>query len=82
VSLRFHSRNLGFLTSAYLLTSDHYLYTTSGMSVPENNGIAVAILSLASVELKIYCMLYAVRKFYSLLPVLSRHIGYWLSGGC
>ena len=46
------------------------------MSVSEINGEAVGILFLTSVELKLYCMFYAVHKLYLLLPVSSRHIGY------
>ena len=39
-------------------------------------GEAVGILLLTSVELKVYCMLYAVHKLYVLLPVLSCRFGY------
>jgi len=53
-----------------------WISDSSGMSVPDNVGVAFVILFLASVELKIYCMLYAVHNLYLLLPVLSRHIGY------
>lgn len=46
------------------------------MFVSENTRIAVAILFLASVELKIHCMLCAFHLQLLVLPVLSRHIGY------
>ena len=78
--MRFESRHLGFLTSVYLLTFDQHLNITTGIYVPENERIVVAIWFIVSVELKMYCMLYAVRKFESLLPVLSRHIGYLVQG--
>ena len=69
-------RHLDLLTSAYLLIHDYHLYNTREMSVLKINGVAVGILFLTSVELKLYCMLYAVHNLYLLLPVLSRHIGY------
>ena len=68
VLLNFQSRHLGFLTPAYLLFLDQHQYSTRGMSVPENVGVAVAILLLVSVELKTCCMLYGVWTFS---PILS-----------
>ena len=46
------------------------------MSVPKIMGVVVRILFLISVELKIYCMLYAFHKLYLLFPVLNHHICY------
>ena len=65
----------------WLLTSDYHQCNTSGMSAAENVGAAVRSLFPTSAELKKYYMLYAVRKLYSLLPVLSRHIGHLVGAG-
>jgi len=46
------------------------------MSVHKNFKVAVGILFLASVNLKIYCLLYAIHTWYLLLLVLSCHIVY------
>ena len=73
---KFTGHHLVFSTAAYILASDKHQYSTSGMSVSEIMGEAVGILFLANVELKLYCMLYAVHMLYLLLPVLSLHIGY------
>ena len=64
------------LPVTYLLTSYCHQFNISGMFVRVNVGKAIGILFLTSVELKIYCVLYAVHKVYLLLPVLSRHIGF------
>ena len=60
--LKFWGRNLGFSTSGDLLTRDYHQYNTSEMSAAENVGAVVRIVFLTSVEMKIYCMLYAVHK--------------------
>ena len=76
VYLCLESRHLGFATSAYLLTCDYHQYNIGSMSIFKKTRIAVENSSLASVELKIHCMVCAVHLQGFALPVLSRHIGY------
>ena len=67
--LNFRSRHLGFLTFAHILSPDEHQYSSRVMSVPKMLGVAVAILLLAIVELKMYCMLHGVRELFLLFPV-------------
>ena len=74
--MRFQRHHLGFLTSVYFLTSDFLMCFTSRMSVPENGIAAIAVAIWFSYSAASYYVLFAVRKFYLSLPVLSFHVGY------
>ena len=62
------------MTSAcILLCPDQHWYSTR----EQISGVAVAASLLANVELKMYCMLYVIRKFCPLLPVWATILASW-----
>ena len=73
---KLNGRHLGFLTSAYLLTSDYHLQNTRGMSAPKNMGAAVGILLLTSVELHV------ISRSQVEVTTSGFEPPYWLSGWC